>query len=133
MGRYAHLSRFGALDEDDRAMVENALRETGARAWADRSIGQTSGGERQLTGLARALAQGSDLLILDEPLSALDLAHETAVLKILRPWVNAAPNRAVILVIHDLSLAARYCDELILLEPSAAGGRIAVRGRPKKC
>lgn len=117
MGRYARLSRFGSLGADDHAAVQHALDVTGAAMWADRPTDRTSGGERQLTGLARVLAQDVPMLLLDEPLSALDLSHEIAVLKTLREWIS--PERTVVMVIHDLTLAARFCDELVLLKDAS--------------
>lgn len=114
MGRYARMSRFGTLSAQDHAAVEEALTITGAKAWCERPTAQTSGGERQLTGLARVLAQDSPMMLLDEPLSALDLAHEMAVLNTLRQWITS--ERTVVMVIHDLTLAARFCHELVLLK-----------------
>ncbi|MDY5403948.1 MAG: ABC transporter ATP-binding protein [Trueperella sp.] len=130
MGRYAALPRFGSLSADDDARVSAALAATGAGAWAERPTRQTSGGERQLTGLARALAQDAPLLLLDEPVSALDLSHAVAVLKVLRPWVAADRRRTVVAVLHDLTLSARFCDELVLLQPRPGGARIRARGAP---
>lgn len=130
MGRYAALPRFGSLSADDDARVASALAATGALAWAERPTRQTSGGERQLTGLARAFAQDAPLLLLDEPVSALDLSHAVAVLKVLRPWVAADRRRTVIAVLHDLTLAARFCDELVLLQPRLGGARVRARGTP---
>ncbi|WIY83137.1 ABC transporter ATP-binding protein [Propionimicrobium sp. PCR01-08-3] len=131
LGRYARRSRFAAIDPDERRAVQQALRMTGADKWAERPVAATSGGERQLTGLARALAQDAPALILDEPVSALDMTHQMAVLSLLRPWLESDPHsRLVLVVLHDLSLAARFCDDLVLLAPGPAGATLAAQGRP---
>jgi iron complex transport system ATP-binding protein len=131
MGRYARQSRFAAMISADERAVDAALRLTGADAWAQRPVAGTSGGERQLTGLARALAQEAPVLVLDEPISALDMSHEMAVLCLLHPWLDEDPaNRLVVVVLHDLSLAARFCDDLILLTPGRHGAVIAAHGTP---
>ncbi|MFT3945101.1 MAG: ABC transporter ATP-binding protein [Ancrocorticia sp.] len=132
MGRYARSSRFSSVTADDVAAVDAALHLTGAGAWASRPVAQTSGGEQQLTGLARALAQDAPALILDEPVSALDMAHEMAVLRLMHPWVEQKKaRRLVVVVLHDLSLAARFCDELVLLAPSHEGAVVAAQGSPE--
>ena len=115
MGRYARQGRFNALSAADEAAIDAALQLCHATEWADRPSAHTSGGERQLIGLARTLAQDPRVLFLDEPISALDLRHETAVLTMLRTWVAQDPRRSVVVVLHSLNLAARFCDELVLL------------------
>ncbi|GAB3818956.1 ABC transporter ATP-binding protein [Tessaracoccus terricola] len=128
MARHARLRRFGSLGVDDERAVDDALRLTGADAWSRRPVTSTSGGERQLTMLARAIAQDAAVLLLDEPISALDLGHELDVLRLLRPWVDAAAtSRTVLVVLHDLTLAARFCDRLTLV----VDGRIHCQGTPE--
>ncbi len=133
MGRYARSSRFSSPSDTDIAAVDAALHLTGAHTWASRPVAQTSGGEQQLTGLARALAQDAPVLILDEPVSALDMAHEMTVLRLMHPWVEQEKSeRMVVVVLHDLSLAARFCDELVLLTPTPSGAIVAAQGRPER-
>lgn len=133
MGRYSLLKRFQSMRTHDVEAVERALATTGAHQWADRPTASTSGGERQLTGLSRALAQEAPVLVLDEPISALDLSHELTVLKLLGPWVGgAADERAVVVVLHDLSLAARFCDRLVLLAPADKGATVIAQGAPEE-
>ena len=133
MGRYARQSRFAVMSAEDVDAVSTALALTGADRWAERSVASTSGGERQLTGLARALAQEAPVLILDEPISALDMAHEMAVLRLLRPWLDTDPeHRSVVVVLHDLSVAARFCDELVLLAPSPSSTSVVAQGTPSQ-
>lgn len=130
MSRYARLRRFAGLGPDDEAAVERALRRTGAEAWADRPVGETSGGERQLTGLARAMAQEARMLVLDEPSSALDFGRQLAAMRLLGPWIADAPpgERTVLAVLHDLGLASRVCDRLHLL----GSGGIVASGTPEE-
>ncbi|MDP9805990.1 iron complex transport system ATP-binding protein [Trueperella bonasi] len=131
MARYARQSRFAPRTIDDENAVDRALATTGADAWANRPTSATSGGERQLTGLSRVLAQETTVLLLDEPVSALDLSHETRVLKMLRDWLEANGGRTVVVVLHDLTMAARYCDELVLLKPEESGATVCAQGTPE--
>lgn len=132
MGRYARQSRFATRTIDDDVMVDRALATTGAAEWAQRPTEATSGGERQLTGLSRVLAQDTLALLLDEPLSALDLSHETQVLKVLRQWANDDAGRSVVAVLHDLTMAARFCDELVLLKLEPTGAKVYAQGVPRE-
>lgn len=129
MGRYVRQDRFTLKSAHDVEVIDAALAQVGATDWADRPVSQTSGGERQLTSLARAIAQEAATLVLDEPTSALDLSHEQRVLQLLRPWANG--HRTVIAVLHDITQAARYCDELVLLAPTSAGSQVVAQGPPE--
>lgn len=131
MGRYARVSRFAALTGSDLGHIDRTLALTGAATWANKPVAHTSGGEQQLTHIARALAQDTPILALDEPTSALDLAHQQRVLDLLQPFTSEA-NRTVITVLHDITLAARYCDELTLVAPGqgGAGSRVVAQGTP---
>lgn len=124
MGRHPHLGRFAVEGEADHTAAERAMVATGTTHLADRSMATLSGGERQLVLLAKALAQDAPVLLADEPVSALDLRHQLAVLRLLRACADA--GRTVLVVLHDLNLAARYCTELALL----AGGRVLATGAP---
>lgn len=127
LGRYARTTRFGSMTADDEDAVDEALRLTGAIGWRHRQMRQTSGGERQLTALARAIAQNPSVLMLDEPTSALDMGHSLDILRLLRPWIDVAPEeRTVVIVMHDLNLAARFCDVLTLIDD----GTIKSHGSP---
>ena len=130
MGRYAHRQRLGPLAapsrrSDDAAAVEAALDQVGLAPLSDRVVTALSGGERQLTQLARALAQDAPVLLADEPTAALDLGHQLEVFGIVRRF--AAHGGACVLVLHDLDHAARFCDRLALV----GDGRIAAAGRPE--
>jgi iron complex transport system ATP-binding protein len=124
MGRAPHLGLLGFESRQDVARAEAALARVGIEALAGRSLGELSGGERQLVTVARALAQDPRVLLLDEPTAFLDLRHRVEVLEILRGL--AAEGRAVLVVSHDLGLAAGFCDRLALL----SAGRVAAVGPP---
>lgn len=126
MGRTPHLSRFSRFSRSDCEAVSEAMRLTGTTDLAGRLVTELSGGERQRIQIARAIAQQTDLMLLDEPTSNLDLSHQLEVLSIIRRLTDA--GRAAIISIHDLSLAARYCDRIIVLSES----RIVADGRPQE-
>ena len=117
MGRTPYVSRFGRRTHEDREIVESALAWTETAQFADRSITEISGGERQRVLLARALAQDTPLLLLDEPTASLDISHQIRTLELLGDLV--ADGRTVVAAIHDLNLAAHYCDDLWLLGDGA--------------
>ncbi|MFA9517383.1 heme ABC transporter ATP-binding protein [Halopenitus sp. H-Gu1] len=126
MGRTPHLSRFDTPGAEDRNAVKRAMERTDVVRFADRSIESVSGGERQRVLLARALAQGTPTLLLDEPTGSLDINHAVRTLELVRDLV--ADGKTVVAAIHDLNLAARYCDELALL----ADGRLKSSGPPER-
>ncbi|WP_168699628.1 ABC transporter ATP-binding protein [Gordonia paraffinivorans] len=119
-------ARVNETSERADRIVDSALRQAGCAHLAERPGTALSGGECQLVHIARALAQSAPVLVMDEPVSALDLAHQTEVLALARSHAAAGPATATILSIHDLGLAARFCDRLILMET----GRIAAVGTP---
>ena len=124
MGRHPHRSRIGGWTNADTAAVERALDRTDTQRFADRVVTTLSGGERQRVLLARALAQETPVLLLDEPTGSLDINHQVRTLELVRDLV--AGGRTVIAAIHDLDLAARYCDHLLLL----SGGDVVADGTP---
>ena len=124
MGRTPYVSRFGRRTDEDREIVESALARTETAQFADRSITEISGGERQRVLLARALAQDTPLLLLDEPTASLDISHQIRTLELVRDLV--ADGRTVVAAIHDLNLAAHYCDDLWLL----GDGELLATGDP---
>jgi iron complex transport system ATP-binding protein len=114
MARYARTSRFASLTPADYARCQTVLEETGISHLKDRSIRSLSGGEWQRVLIARALAQDTKVLLLDEPTSHLDLTHQSDVLSLMR---NLAGSGCTIIgVFHDLNLAALYCDRLIMIK-----------------
>ncbi|MCC3770401.1 ABC transporter ATP-binding protein [Streptomyces sp. UNOC14_S4] len=113
-------------DEDERAVTE-AMAHTGTAALADRSVDELSGGQRQRVWIAMALAQETDLLLLDEPTTYLDISHQVEVLDLCRR-LNHERGRTVVAVLHDLNQAARYADHLIAMR----AGRIVAEGPPSE-
>jgi iron complex transport system ATP-binding protein len=126
LGRAPFLGPFGRASADDAARTEAALAALELQSLADRAYPTLSGGEKRRVLLARALAQGVDTWLLDEPTAHMDLGHGLACFEWLRRWLAGAPGRGIVLVTHDLVLAARFADELVLLER----GRVAARGAP---
>lgn len=127
MGRYPYLDRFGSLKAGDRRAVERAMHLTGCYHLRHRGIFSLSGGERQRVILARALAQETPCLLLDEPTSFLDLGYQVELLELLRS-LNLRERLTVVVVMHDLNLASRYCRKLFLLYR----GRIHACGGPEE-
>ena len=113
MGRTPYVSRLGRAERSDREVVDRALERTAVIDLADRSINDVSGGERQRVLLARALAQDTPVLLLDEPTANLDINHQIRTLELIRELAD--DGKTVVAAIHDLNLAAHYSDELVLL------------------
>ncbi len=113
MGRLPYGDIWGSLRRDDRAAVETALETTDTASLADRVYNELSGGERQRVLVALALAQGSPLVLLDEPTAHLDIKHQVDMLELLR-GLNRERGLTVVAALHDLNLAARYFPRLIL-------------------
>jgi iron complex transport system ATP-binding protein len=124
-GRYPYQAPFVAESGADRAAVERALRLAGAEELRRRPVWNLSGGERQRARLARVLAQGAPILLLDEPTAHLDIGHQLDVLERIRS-VARSERTAVVLALHDLNLAARFADRVVVL----AHGRVAADGPP---
>jgi iron complex transport system ATP-binding protein len=127
MGRTPHL---GLLQGESARDVETARRSMEATAtWelAERTLGELSGGERQRVVLARALAQETPLLLLDEPTAHLDIGHQGSVLGLVRRLCRTE-GKGALAVVHDLTLAGQYCDRLVLLRD----GEVAAEGGPEE-
>jgi iron complex transport system ATP-binding protein len=117
MGRRARLGPFGFEAAADVAAAEQAMRDTGVLDLAARPMSELSGGERKRVLLARALAQETPALILDEPAAALDVRHQLELFALLDARRKA--GAAVVVVVHDLNLAAQWCDRVALLTAGA--------------
>ena len=123
-GRFPHQGALRRESAEDRAVVERCLAETALTELEDRPVAELSGGQRQRAWIAMALAQDTELLLLDEPTTYLDLAHQIEVLD-LCARLHAA-GRTVVAVLHDLNQAARYASHLIALR----GGEVVAAGPP---
>ena len=124
LGRYPHLAGFGGPTPEDRAAVDRALDAVDGRELIDRPVAVLSGGERTRILLARALAVEAPLLLVDEPIAALDPYHQLHVMEILRERTRGGVG--ILAIIHDLALAERFMDRLILMDH----GRIVADGTP---
>ncbi|MGB6051006.1 MAG: ABC transporter ATP-binding protein, partial [Rhodococcus sp. (in: high G+C Gram-positive bacteria)] len=113
-GRHPHQSWIRQWSSDDESQVANALELTGVSDLADRPVDELSGGQRQRAWISMALAQGTDILLLDEPTTYLDLAHSIEVLDLV-DRLHEELGRTVVMVLHDLNLAVRYSDQLIVM------------------
>ena len=125
LGRYPWHGALGRFSQIDREKVDEALMLTSTHVFADRFVDSLSGGERQRAWLAMLIAQDARLLLLDEPISALDVAHQMSVLGLVRR-LSVEKMIAVVIVIHDINLAVRYCDEIVALK----AGELIGRGAP---
>jgi ABC-type cobalamin/Fe3+-siderophores transport system ATPase subunit len=126
MGRFAHEGWFTSGTREDLARIADAMRTMEVSAFADRRVGELSGGQLQRCRMAMTLAQDAAALLLDEPTNNLDLNYQHALLDIARRQSRA--GRAVIAVLHDLTQASLYADRILLMN----GGRIVADGRPEE-
>lgn len=124
LGRFPHLGVWHAAGPLDERAVSEAMRTAGVEPLAARRVDTLSGGEWQRVRLARALAQGGDALVLDEPTTFLDIGHEMAVFELLETLARA--GQTVLLVSHELNLVARFASHMVLLDH----GRVVADGRP---
>ncbi|WP_194408685.1 ABC transporter ATP-binding protein [Microbacterium cremeum] len=124
-GRHPHQKLLARWSERDYRVVAQSLAATGMTEFADRSVDELSGGQRQRVWIAMALAQETDILLLDEPTTFLDVAHQIEVLDLLTD-LNRDRGTTIVMVLHDMNLAARYADHLFALR----SGRVVASGPP---
>ena len=128
MGRIPYHSRFSFFEsEEDFRIARKYMEMTDTWRFKDQLMTELSGGEQQLAGIARALTQQPELLLLDEPTSHLDITHQVHILNVLQQ-LNQDLGLSVLMVIHDLNLASEYCDRLILINH----GKIYTQGTPEE-
>jgi iron complex transport system ATP-binding protein len=127
LGRYPWRGPLGRYNEEDHRLIDQAIDDTGLSPFRHRSVDTLSGGERQRAWIAMLLAQQTRCLLLDEPISALDVKHQVETLRLVH---RLAEDRAltVIVVLHDVDLAARFCDRLVALK----SGQLVADGRPRE-
>tara|TARA_B100000683_G_C12397858_1_gene518381 strand:+ start:198 stop:935 length:738 start_codon:yes stop_codon:yes gene_type:complete len=124
-GRYPHQGIFRQWSREDEASVNNALSLTGLSSFSDKPIDELSGGQRQRVWIAMLLAQETPIMLLDEPTTHLDIAHQIEVLDLLKE-LTRQHNRTIVMVLHDINLAVRYADNLIAMRD----GKVKTFGEP---
>ena len=127
MGRTPHLGFLGQTSRADETLAHRALERVHADEFAERRVGELSGGESQRVLLARALCQSTPILLLDEPTAHLDLQYQVSLMELVRKLVRE-DNLAVLIALHDLNLAARYADRVALM----VAGQIKALGSPRE-
>jgi len=122
-GRHPHRPWYKKVSKKDKEIIDWSMKETGITVYADRLLTDLSGGELQRTWLAMVLAQDTDILMLDEPTSWLDISHQLSLLKIVRR-LNQQYNKTIVWVLHDLNQARQFSDKAILINQ----GEIVAQG-----
>ncbi|MFC0201213.1 ABC transporter ATP-binding protein [Paracoccus rhizosphaerae] len=125
LGRYPWHGALGRFGPADHAAVAAAMEECGVTRFADRLVDTLSGGERQRVWLAMMVAQQAGTLLLDEPISALDISHQVEVMDLVRRMCHAQ-GRSAVIVLHEVNMAARFCDHVVALK----AGRLVLQGSP---
>ena len=124
-GRYPYQKAFRSMSKEDQEIIDWAMQETGVYELKDRNVEQLSGGQRQRVWIAMTLAQKTDILVLDEPTTYLDMAHQLEILKILKQ-LNEKNKTTIVIVIHELNLASKFADHLIGMK----AGELIFEGTP---
>ncbi len=125
-GRHPQRRSVAALRDEDREAIDWAMHATGMYDLRERPVDQLSGGQRQRAWIALVLAQGTDLILLDEPTTFLDIAYQLEVLELLRQ-LNARDGKTIVMVLHDINSACEYAQHLLAMKD----GEIVAQGRPK--
>lgn len=125
-GRSPYVPHWGRLSQADKKIVEQAMTETGVLELAEQNVESLSGGQRQRAWIAMVLAQDTDIVMLDEPTTYLDLSHQIELMELMRTMNEQ--GKTVIVVLHDLNQACRYCDHLVVLKQ----GQLMAQGSPKE-
>lgn len=126
-GRYPYQNWLQQWSGEDERMVRTALEATRLTDLAERTVDSLSGGQRQRAWIAMTLAQGTDVILLDEPTTYLDLAHQIEVLDLLYD-LNVQENRTIVMVLHDINLACRYAHHIVAIKEQ----RIYSEGKPEE-
>jgi iron complex transport system ATP-binding protein len=124
-GRFPYQSALGGLKQEDIDMVNWAMEVTGIAEFADRAVDSLSGGQRQRAWIAMALAQETEILVLDEPTTYLDMAHQLEILLLLQK-LNREQNRTIVMVLHELNNATKFADYIVGVKE----GDIVFKGKP---
>ena len=127
LGRYPWRGPLGRYNDEDRQLIQQAIADTGLTRFKHRSADTLSGGERQRAWIAMLLAQQTQCLLLDEPISALDVKHQVDTLRLVRDLAHKR-DLTVVVVLHDVDLAARFCDRLVAIRQ----GELIADGTPEQ-
>lgn len=126
-GRYPHQSLLKQWSKEDEDLVDRALEATQMKQFVERTVDSLSGGQRQRAWIAMTLAQQTDIILLDEPTTYLDMAHQIEILDLLFE-LNELENRTIVMVLHDLNLAARYAHNIVAI----CDKKVYSQGRPEE-
>jgi iron complex transport system ATP-binding protein len=126
-GRYPYQHWLKQWSEEDEIMVMRALQATNMEAFAERTVDSLSGGQRQRAWIAMTLAQGTSTILLDEPTTYLDMAHQIEVLDLLFD-LNAKEQRTIVMVLHDINLACRYAHHIVAIKDKT----VYASGKPEE-
>lgn len=124
-GRFPHQKMIGGLNTHDKEIIDWAIKETGLSEFADREVENLSGGQRQRAWIAMTLAQETEIIMLDEPTTYLDMSYQLEVLEVLQK-LNKEKNITVVIVLHELNNACRFADNIIGLKK----GKVICEGKP---
>ncbi|MDO5516653.1 MAG: ABC transporter ATP-binding protein [Clostridium sp.] len=124
-GRFPHQKMIGGLNSHDKEVIDWAIRETGLSEFSEREIENLSGGQRQRAWIAMTLAQETEIIMLDEPTTYLDMSYQLEVLEVLQK-LNREKNITVVIVLHELNNACRFADNIIGLKK----GKVICEGKP---
>lgn len=124
-GRFPHQKMLGGLNAHDKKLIDWAIKETGLEEFADREIENLSGGQRQRAWIAMVLAQETEIIMLDEPTTYLDMSYQLEVLEVLQK-LNKEKNITIVIVLHELNNACRFADNIIGLKK----GKVICEGKP---
>ena len=124
-GRFPHQKLIGGLNSHDKEVIDWAIKETGLSEFADREVENLSGGQRQRAWIAMTLAQETEIIMLDEPTTYLDMSYQLEVLEVLEK-LNKEKNITVVIVIHELNNACRFADNIIGFKK----GKVICEGKP---
>ena len=124
-GRFPHQKMIGGLNSHDKEVIDWAIKETGLSEFSDREVENLSGGQRQRAWIAMTLAQETEIIMLDEPTTYLDMSYQLEVLEVLQK-LNKEKNITVVIVLHELNNACRFADNIVGLKK----GKIICEGKP---
>lgn len=124
-GRFPHQKMIGGLKNNDRKIIDWAIEETGLKDYRDREVESLSGGQRQRAWIAMTLAQDTDIIMLDEPTTYLDMSYQLEVLQVLKN-LNKKRNITIVMVLHELNNACRFASNIIGLK----SGKVIFQGSP---